>query len=323
MCVIIVRNPGIEIPEEKIASACIVNSDGFGLSVIDRGRIETIKMYDPKGNNPETVQRALEDAKDHRVYLHLRFATRGGKSFDNCHPFDVYNDDDYHVQFMHNGTLGQFGSESQTDSEHFAHSILKPLIRRTLNETDNPLHDEFVQTIVKQYAGSTNRFVLLDNKANDFIHGSGSESKWHDDNGWWSSNVYSFNRTHRSGYTGKGYYYGGKEDDKSPFYFPKKLETTSHAGAIVPKAQSNTTTIADGVGTTTKTDSVKVFPKREPVEPEPVLSFCEIAGMNSISEVCDLDKEAIMDILDDKDIAYALLRDLIFELYEAEFTTGE
>lgn len=320
MCVIIVRNPGIEIPFSKIDSACTVNSDGFGLSVVDRGRIETVKMYDPKGNDPEAVYKALEDAKDHRVYLHLRYATKGGKSNDNCHPFDVYNDDEYHVQFMHNGTLGMFGSEVQTDSEDFATRILRPLIRRTLLETDNPLDDAFAKAIITQYAGSSNRFVLFDNNGKDLIHGSKGESNWHDNDGWWSSNVYSFNRTHRTVGSGKSYYYGGVEKKEDPFYFPKLGQT--NASATAPKTTTPTTSTATGATSEPKALTSDIFPRREKVDPVPCEEFCELAGLNGLHEVCEFDKETIMDILDDKDIAYCLLRDLIFELYERQFEDG-
>lgn len=322
MCVIIVRNPGIEIPFNKVESACIVNSDGFGLSVVDRGKIETIKHYDPKGNDPEIVAKLLEAAKEQKVYLHLRFATKGSKREENCHPFTVVEDDNYEMRFMHNGTLSDFGNNDITDSEDFSNKVIKPLVSRTRYETDNPLADPFVHLILQKYKSSGSRFVLYDNEGNDLILGSAGDSQWHDNNGWWSSNVYSFNRTHRTsdygsyghGWTNTRYRSGGSESCDVPF-----RQTHSESKDTVPAIPGSATT--SGATSATRTDSSSVtgqtsaFPKREPIDPQPVATFLDLTGLQSMAELTDLTDDQIAELIDDRSIAVALVRDLLYELY--------
>src|SRR5438045_8963039 len=89
MCVIIVRQPGVTLPFDKLQTACKVNAHGWGLAVVDRGRIELSHQLTAEGNNPDGVARALEDASDQLALLHLRFVTAGDKSLENCHPFRV------------------------------------------------------------------------------------------------------------------------------------------------------------------------------------------------------------------------------------------
>jgi len=92
MCVIIVRNPGIEIDPEKISSACEVNPHGFGVSIVDRGKLETIKYFNEKGNDAKELLTILDQEKDNLVFAHLRFSTKGAKNQDNCHPFRIFQD---------------------------------------------------------------------------------------------------------------------------------------------------------------------------------------------------------------------------------------
>lgn len=231
MCVIIARQPKVEIPFEKFKSACHVNSDGYGVSIIDRGKITTIKEYDPKGNDPEKIYKILEDAKEQQVFVHLRFLTAGVKNNDNCHPFQSTLAKEgpgaRDICFMHNGTLSSFtGDKQYSDSFIFNQRVVRPLMLRTsaflqASKTiidKNPLHDPFVKEILSGYAGHS-IFTLYDQSGEMLII---NKDKGKQFEGWWASNEYSFNRYHREPYSGgrtqgQGYYGSGSRiwDDKS------------------------------------------------------------------------------------------------------------
>ncbi|SHH47644.1 class II glutamine amidotransferase [Bradyrhizobium erythrophlei] len=202
MCVIIHRLPNIIIPSDKIESACIVNADGFGLAVADRGKIELIKELNPKGNDPERVLKLLEETKDLPILLHLRYKTVGAVNEANCHPFVVTTDADDGIDIVmcHNGTMNQFNITGNdfSDSYMFNEMLLKPLLERSLCSPDvDPeavLDDELLQLVLNEFVPSSSIVSLLDGNGKSLhIH----ETSGFEHEGWWSSNNYSFNTQHR------------------------------------------------------------------------------------------------------------------------------
>lgn len=203
MCLIIVRNPGIEIDPDKLRSACLVNPDGFGVSVIDRGKIETIKQFTGKGNDANELIRIFNEAKDQKVIAHLRFTTKGKANLDNCHPFPLYKEGEYEAMFMHNGTISLFGDEERSDSRHFAEDILGPMTRAFYGvDGASVFENKTYREVIEKYRPGGSIFTLYDSEGNVFSMGKGVEHE-----GWWSSNDYSFNRNHRS--DSDSDYYGG------------------------------------------------------------------------------------------------------------------
>lgn len=204
MCVIIARNPGIVIDPDKLRSACVVNPDGFGVSIVDRGKIETVYHFKAGGNDANELIRIFEDAKDNQIFAHLRYSTKGTKNQDNCHPFKIYGDDEFSVMFMHNGTLGEFGNATLSDSREFAEVILSPLTR-AFREIDghNIFNNVAYKKIVEKYRNGASVFTLYDSNGASMYLGTG-----HQHEGWWSSNTYSFDRTHREPSNSSVNYYG-------------------------------------------------------------------------------------------------------------------
>lgn len=203
MCVIIHRPGKVIIPPEKIESACIVNADGFGLAVVDRGKIELIRELDPKGNNPERVLKLLEETKDLDILLHLRFITVGTKSLDNCHPFVVttHEADGIDMVMAHNGTMSAFNINGNdfSDSYMFNEMIVRPMMERSLCSPDvtpaDLLDDEFIQLVLEEFVPSHSVVSFIDGNGKSLhIH----EKNGYEHDGWWSSNNYSFERTHRT-----------------------------------------------------------------------------------------------------------------------------
>jgi predicted glutamine amidotransferase len=213
MCVIINKDPGIELPFAKIQSACHVNSDGWGMSVIDRGKMETIKDYDSRGNDPDTIAKFLETAKDQRVFLHLRFVTAGAKDKDNCHPFESldYKKHGFGVNFMHNGTVYAFKEQNNDRSDSFMinQKLVAPMVEAFFHKCgEDVLTDPTLQMVLKNYCNSSSCFTLYDSKGNWLVIDEKKQGKQFE--GYWASNEYSFDSMHRTPKaTNQGSYRGG------------------------------------------------------------------------------------------------------------------
>jgi hypothetical protein len=323
MCVIIYRQPNTTIDFEKLRSACTVNPDGMGLISIDRGKLELRKHFTGKGNSPETLQKFFEDTKDLHVYAHLRYRTKGATDKENVHPFGVLKKAKHGVdlQFMHNGTLSDYGTNSMCDSKHFVKSFLSPLSERLLKTFDAPgdlLHDPVYKAILEKYAGRSGVFLLADNLGNHQIINY-NEGKEFD--GWWASNEYSFNRFHREKDEGSRYYsYGyGKGFERD---FPQKAEAKPVSVAAVPAVSSGTAAASEEVpfdiakaeaskGVTVKSPANPTLSKRE--------RFTSLAGVTSLSDLVGLSNREVADLVEEyPEHAVILILDLFKELYDRD-----
>lgn len=326
MCVIIKRDPKVIIPDDKILSAAKVNPDGFGISVIDRGRIVTDKVHRSGGTDPQDILKRLADAIDQPLFLHLRYTTAGKTNEANCHPFQVFDGDSYQVQFMHNGTLSKFNKgrdHDYSDTWHFNEEILKPLIR-AFYETEgvDVLANETVKKIVSEFQGAS--VLTLYDSAGNVLNLENSSCKQFD--GWWASNTYSFNDNHRTptttaatnaySPTNRSYYYGqyGDFDDGWP---PAK-----------PKSATPAPTAAKTASTTTTKKECKELgyalmqAKRLNVTPQPLsppqdrLTFTELAEIADIKDIFYMSEGDIYDLVCDQPLAAtALLMDLIYDMW--------
>lgn len=333
MCVIICRDPGIEIPEDKLMSACEVNPDGYGLSVVDRGKLTTIKELPKGGNRAAALIKRLEDAKDHQVFLHLRFRTHGPTNEENCHPFNVtdINTDGAEIQMMHNGVLSRFTSKTDkfSDTWHFNEQILKPLITRMLpyhlKGNTNILDDDLVQNIIEEYCGSGSKIVLFDNNGKHLIANRKLGKEYE---GWWASNDYSFNRYHRTSST--GYYtghnnwgrssgvYSATNADATPWQDDPNFEPphSKEASKGMEKATSKEE-VKKGVGslvsianTTAKHVNPTIIP------PSMRDTFVELVGITRLDQLTVMEKEDIEEMVGEyPEAAVILIMDLLHELY--------
>jgi hypothetical protein len=302
MCVIINREPNVEISFDKIKSACTVNPHGFGLMFAEDGKLTIIRQFDEKGNDPEEVARLLETYKDHQVSLHLRFMTIGEKSSDNCHPYVTCTKDDdlIDVAFMHNGTLSDFRRDNSrmSDSYHFNEEIVRPLFLRFAHfDPEEPvLKDPLFQSILGKYCGTTSVFNLMDGEGNILVINESRGVKYE---GWWASNDYSFNRFHRepdtNGYSSNSnWHYNGRYYERDYTY---------------PKTNNTVKALPSNV--------VKEVPEIEP--PVSRETFIEVAKISSLEEVIKLNEEDIEELIEVyPEYAKLLIQDLILALYNQE-----
>lgn len=322
MCVIIHRSPGVTIPYDKLYSACHVNAHGMGIITVDRGEMSLRKFFWEKGNDPDILARYLENSIDVDTYVHLRFTTRGLTNADNVHPFGVLKKRKHgmDLQFMHNGTLSDFGNKTDSDTKDFTKSFVTPLCEKLLTAVgpEAVTKDPTLATILAKYAGNYSIFLLADNLGNHLIANKDEGEQFE---GWWASNEYSFNRYHREPAKkplAKSYYNGSWERDSLQ-------EAVDHGKvSLVKLPPSNTTSdtsppFDDPVPFTeyeevaTKEDSkvATIFSKR--------MTFCETAGIKSLSEVCGLTNLQIADMVDQEpDIATLLILDLLKEVFDRD-----
>lgn len=349
MCVIIHRKPNVDIPFEKLQSACLVNADGFGLVIPDRGKLEIIRQFDAKGNDPDKLAKLLDKAKDKDVFVHLRFKTKGATDLKNVHPFPVSTRKSagMDVQFMHNGTLSDFGNQADCDSKVFAKEVLAPLYSALLAQhgPTKAMNHPVLYKVLKKFAGSGSVFTLVDGLGNHTIINRDNGKEF---DGWWASNEYSFNRTHREpaastarpGYYGAyGYKYKGgslqKEEAKSssasvvetggrdtvvkeathqaPFTKTPKTGGEDRPGAVhrIPEITGTTNhkyVVAKG-------DMPKA-PYRQ--------TFCEAVGIDDLEETTLLSPDNIKDLVAEyPEHASLLIMDLLTELYDRKYDAKE
>ena len=129
MCVIISRNPGIEIDQQKIESALSSQSShGFGISIIDRGKIETIREYKDSGNCSKRVLKILGGCQGSTCICSSRFLWLTGKErrqlVSSVPPFRG-DDNETHVHAQRNVVL--YGNDDVPDSREFAEKSSHPM----------------------------------------------------------------------------------------------------------------------------------------------------------------------------------------------------
>lgn len=327
MCVIIYREPKTVIPFDNLKSACRVNADGMGLLAFDRGKLELRKYFLPKGNDPEILAKFFEDTKGLHVYAHLRYRTRGATDKSNVHPFGVLKAKKHgmDLQFMHNGTMSEFGTTDVCDSKDFVKKLLTPLTEKLSKAVDPELliHDPTYKAILEKYAGKGSVFLLADSFGNHQIINY-ENGKLFD--GWWASNEYSFNYYHREPkyYTSKD---GYDWDPDQKIYTKKKdspqTETKTVSLPAVPKSGTvtgrpfndeipfNTEAVNDKKEVASKPTVSPTLPKRE--------RFIDVAKVNQLADVCGLSYEQIKDLVDEyPEEAALLIRDLIKELWDVD-----
>lgn len=315
MCVIIHKLPGTEIPFDSLKSACTVNPDGMGLVAIDRGRLELRKIFEAKGNDPDTLAKFLEQGKDLDCYVHLRFRTKGSTDKDNVHPFGVLKAKRHgiDVQFMHNGTLSDFGTDKSCDSKEFASKLLRPLSEKLIKAIppEQLLHDETFIAILDKYAGRGSVFLLADNHGNHRIinYANGKEF-----DGWWASNEYSFNRLHREK-SYSTYYHRKPSWDRDESWVQKP------SVAAVPAPKEEKPPFNDEVPFKAE---VKEVARQRPRPLPDRTRFTEVAEIEDLADVCSLSKKNIEDLVESyPDEAVLLIMDLIKELYDRDLSDDD
>ena len=139
MCWMMIKEAGRKIRFDYMDKAQKHNSDGYGVSWYEDGMVKTYKTF-----NYNTFKGIVRALKKYTIVVHLRYATKGSKEYDNIHPFDIPSG----VMF-HNGTMSRLGNSSKSDSKELASIInecdykyiedIEPLIKPFINDKINRL----------------------------------------------------------------------------------------------------------------------------------------------------------------------------------------
>lgn len=207
MCVIIERNPGFKIPEDKLESAIITNPDGWGLCFPSgNGELQTARSA--LAPEVELLDSVLhEQLRNEKIMLHLRYNTAGATNLRNAHPFPVMErgPDGVDIRMAHNGTIHSYKpskDDTSSDTRLFVRDFVRPLFKRMAKviEVEEVLADPLIKTILEGMIPSSSVLSFMDGYGNTLtINETGNGGKREEE--WYYSNKYSFNRTHRTGVT--------------------------------------------------------------------------------------------------------------------------
>lgn len=308
MCLIIQREPNFEIPFEKFESAIHTNPDGYGISYADNGRLHV--MRSPKKPDPEALYKMInEELLEVPMLIHFRFTTAGATNLRNAHPFPVleYDKDGLDLRMAHNGTIGKFKTNSkiwESDTRSFVRQFVRPLMKRMIKAIgpEALLNDEFTQMLLKEQIPSSSVLSFIDSNGNtmninELGNGGGSEE------GWYFSNKYSFNRTHREPTTSVGQGFGGYYGDYGGRY--------GHTGYWSGYDD----------GTNSKKKSLPpVTDDKEDVKlgDTNVEKFTKKYDIDNIHELCMVTDEVIDELVEKvPNDAALMIKELLFELAQA------
>lgn len=351
MCVIIVKNPDIELPYNKLSNALQVNDDGYGISIIDRGKLETIRGVHGDKVDVDKVYKAIDELKSYPMFLHMRFRTSGGYDERACHPFDVFTkaDDGVDIKFMHNGVMSKFevNNSPYPDSYFFVQKIVRPLMSKLVKAHDGDydavLEDDLFAEILREYSNGANRFVTYSESGKFLITNKKDGIEF---DGWWASNNHYFHgRSYNN--NNRGYYSSYQGQSGIPFMeAPGTTTTSGTSGQKTQQSESNSSTnvttltgsaltplpktpssTSDGaagyassedgkaVGEVIRNTRTSAIPPNivPPISRE---TFVELTGLTSLHEAACLDWESLEEMVTQfPELATVLLADLLYELY--------
>ena len=163
-----VKQAGQQVDFKSLDKAQKHNSDGYGVAWYEDSHVKTYKTF-----NYNTFKGVVAALKQHTIVVHLRYATKGDKTFNNIHPFYVPSG----VMF-HNGTMYGLGSKEISDSQTLAN---------TISECDYKFIED-IEPLIKPYIDDKiNRLVFFEDNGSITIM---NKHLGIEDDGVWHSNDY-------------------------------------------------------------------------------------------------------------------------------------
>lgn len=193
MCCIIHRPKGAkEISLSDLERLIKVNSDGWGTSYFKDGHIKVRKSL----NMDEAIAQVRELEKEDVEFLfHVRYATHGLVTLENCHPFNLTDG----VMF-HNGKINVYCRDKKMSDTYYFSLKVNRFFRK--NKSLDWIINKFSTNL------GASRTAFMSDKGEIVKFG-----KWHERDGcFYSKPVYTYSTY--SGY--EGYYDGYGYDWKNP-----------------------------------------------------------------------------------------------------------
>lgn len=172
MCVILVKERGIELPTKDILESCWKrNPDGAGFMFNDCDKVVIMKGFMTFEEFYLRLQTANEfyHLKEKGLVIHFRIATSGLKDKGNCHPYPISNDNlDLRKSFIttelgiaHNGIIRSYNGKNNilNDTQLF---IKNDLFK--LNSLDKKFYKNVIfQSMIERLIDGS-RLVFLNKK---------------------------------------------------------------------------------------------------------------------------------------------------------------
>jgi hypothetical protein len=188
MCLLITqKTTSARLSDEWLEDFYDYNSDGVGVMYANNGNLVIEKVL-PK-NAHQFIAFYREHIEGRECAFHLRMRTHGDIDLNNCHPYEVLNQDEHGLDLwlMHNGVLstGNQKDATKSDTWHYIRDYLRPMLE------DNPDYafTKSFADIVGSHIGASNKFVLMDNEGRMTVVNQGSGVFWA---GLWLSNTYAW-----------------------------------------------------------------------------------------------------------------------------------
>ena len=164
-----VKKAGQQVDFRALDKAQKHNEDGYGCAWYEDGFVKTYKTF-----NYNQFKGVVAALKGHSMVVHLRYATRGGKTFNNIHPFDIPSG----VMF-HNGTMAGLGNYKKSDSQELA---------ETISKCDYKFIEDITPLIKPYIDDKINRLVFFEDNGQITIMNKSLGIE--DESGLWHSNDY-------------------------------------------------------------------------------------------------------------------------------------
>lgn len=189
MCVALVTMPKARLTDAHLEAGWKRNPDGGGIAYVKEGKTQIEKGFMDYNSFHKAYNKAADLFSEESPFLvHLRIATSGGTTRNNCHPFPVKGGAMIHngILFQPTGTLAGPKTDLKSDTRVLAENLHNILVLADIKKASKAIEEEI---------GSGNKLCFLYDTGDVHIVGE-KQGFW--DKGIWHSN------SSCTGYYGRG-----------------------------------------------------------------------------------------------------------------------
>lgn len=242
MCMIGLKMPGTDFPDELLEAAADSNRDGFGFMYAKDDKLHVHRSMN-MGSILKVVKQIPTDAP---AAVHCRIGTHGERTKENCHPFRIIDG----LYLMHNGILPL----KDPDNKRSDTALFATYLRRLLEPDPSLFMSEEFRVLVRMAieAGyASNKLLFMRNDGEVWVVNYDAGYDYGDI--WISSNPFSYVRTTPStpSTPSTPYVWSGKDGyqktDSAPSTSTSTAATSTAVSEEDPKVPTSTEPTAEHV----------------------------------------------------------------------------